>query len=98
MATIWRGSYYKRKSDNTLRQRGTGFVVKDVRVIQKKGQRNRVIVTNGKNYQGVEIPRRNFYGPDPRKNQAALKKFRVSVKSNRPTARKKRKSHNRTIK
>lgn len=94
---LWSGSFYRRKSDNTLRQRGTGFVVGNVKVINRKNQRNRVIVTNGKNFKGVEIPRHNVYGSDPKRTKASLKKFQVRVKSNRPTAKKPRSSHNRIL-
>lgn len=97
--TRWRGSYYSRGSskNRTWRQRQTGFIVKNPQVITRKGQRNRVIVTNAKTYLGVEPYKKNFYSTDIRQNKLAYRKFRVRVSKNRIGAKKPRKSHNRNL-
>ena len=79
--TIWHGSFYKRQQDSSWRQRGTGFVVRNPpKIIQRKGN-NLVIVGNGSNWKGVEIPRKNYYGSDPRQLRGRKVIFQNRVRS-----------------
>ena len=78
---IWIGSRYRR-NDGSYRQRGTGFVTKNPpKVIVRRGQRNIIIVKNGKNYLGSELPKHNFYGFDPKPLKGQKIIFQKRVRS-----------------
>ena len=83
---IWYKSYYRR-NDGSYRQRGTGNII----ALERKGQKSRV------KFLGLEKPRSNNYGYDPHLNLRTQKKIRVHVRENNPFSRKRRKSHNRTL-
>jgi|TARA_Y100000310_G_scaffold264194_1_gene274771 hypothetical protein len=79
MATTWAGENYKRKRSGDFRNRRTGAVQGNVRVRKRKGKRNQAIIFDGKNFKGVEITGRHFFGSDPRPSKSGKRDFEMSV-------------------
>jgi len=98
---IWRASNYFRKRDKSWRDRNTGAVTKNVRVIERRGKTDRVILRNGRNYLGREITGQHFYGGRDstfKKTKSGLRTFQTRVRANKSNAKKPRKSHPRRFK
>lgn len=83
-AIRWKGQWYLRESGKNApnwRNRQNGAIIKKAPVvIVRRGMTNRVIVSNGGNFMGVEPTGRHYFFSDPKKSQSAKLKFHRSLK------------------
>lgn len=91
------GAWYHRVRSDDFRNRNTGDIVKKVKLKKRTGMRNKAVFWNGKNWVGIEKTYNHIYAFDPTRPTSAKKHFETMVRANKPSAKKRRSKHKRTI-